>query len=885
MSDSPRLRYPGLNYFRAEDLPVFFGRDEEIHWLSSLVLQQPKVLLFGKSGLGKTSLINAGMMPYLVDNNEQLTPENFLYLRFNNFIQKEANSPLETVQNKIREDQKEEDDNPFLNIETYEPNLWLLFKEYIYRKALDKDTPLVIVLDQFEELASYPDYFINEFGEQLAEVYSQFYPNRVRRILDSSYILDPKLQNYFISRQLDEFIESPMQVKLLFSIRKDRLDFAKHFQQYIPRLLDELNSYELEPLRVKSAQDAIIKPANAKGVFASNAFTFDGALVDDIVEALAISETDSFIEAYQLQLVCKTIEERLIQTSPQISHVTTSFFLEQGYQSTADKIKAILNNHYESQIARLNKEEQNIARDLIEEELISPSGHRRLSRDMDVLEAYVCEAFQKELGEGDAAETLEKAKALLKTLQDIRLIRAEPNSTGGVNFEISHDTLLAPILRSKDRRLSQEAIDEQVIQEAYLLEKEGFRFFRDNQPDDAVLKFEKALLILSRYNTELVGQIRMHLNLGRAFSFFKLKKADAHFIDAYHLARELNDPATNGLVNESVGNFYEAFKGKLGKGQQISKKNILNFYEKAIENYQEIEDHISIARTYENIGFIEKKRKNYSSAKQYYNHARSHLLIAGEFNGLNNVDRLIDDLQKKIQQSRLNVPWGFLRNILNNDIHPLEGSLPIRVGRNAESMEANKIDFPHMTVSRRHAVLNYTGKTLEDLRSRNGTTVNGNVLRYGVTHALKDLDVITLANLIPLQFSERIPIVPDIPKGTWGICITKSENNYEYLDKPVYYFYLNDEKSLFFTTKEAPDPVLTLRKSSKGIYFSQGNNDWVLISILKEGDYDYNTFLLKEKGHLDGLRAPLRFAQVKNNEITKLGPNLQILVTTTTKLS
>ncbi|MEM7574986.1 MAG: FHA domain-containing protein [Bacteroidota bacterium] len=885
MSNSLRLRYPGLNYFRAEDLPVFFGREEEITRLSSLVLQLPKVLLFGKSGLGKTSLINAGMMPYLVDNNEQLSPENFLYLRFNNFIQKEANSPLETVQNKIREGQNEEGDNPFLKIETYEPNLWLLFKEYIYRKELDKTAPLVVVLDQFEELASYPDYFINEFGEQLAEIYSQFCPTRVRRILDSSYILDPELEGYFISLQLDEFIESPMQVKLLFAIRKDRLDFVKHFQQYIPRLLDELNSFELEPLREKSAQDAIIKPADAQGAFASNSFTFDRDLVDDIVQALAISETDSFIEAYQLQLVCKTIEERVIQTSPQISHITTSFFLEEEHQNTADQIKAILNNHYESQIARLNTDEQNIARDLIEEELISPSGHRRLSRDVDVLEAFVCEAFQKEPGGGDAAEALEKAKALLKTLQDIRLIRAEPNSTGGVNYEISHDTLLAPILRSKDRRLSQEVEYENIIKGAYLLEKEGFRYFRDNRREDAALKFEEALAVLKPYATEVAGQVRMHINLGRALSIYEVDKADFHFKQAFNLASDLADPALMGLVNESLGNFYEEFKDRLGKSAQFKKEDIVAFYQNAIVNYQEVEDHVSIARVYENIGFFQRKQGNFVSAKEIYDAARSHLLITGEFIALNNINRLIEDLEQNIRESQLNVPWGYLRNILNNVIYPLEGAKPIQVGRDASYMHANNISFPYMTISRRHAVLNYDGKTLEDMKSLNGTTINGAVLQYGETYSMQDQDLITLASLIPLQFCEQVPNAPEVPESIWGVCLLKSELNYEYLTETIHYFTLDDDNSLTLASQVVADPVLSLQRVADGVRVLQANGEWSLLSILKEGTNNYKMYKLNTEEVMKEGSPPLRFAQLNDGKITKIGPCLQIVLTSSTKIN
>jgi hypothetical protein len=60
-------RYPGARPFLDTDIDhrLFFGRDREINDLFYQVLGTDLLVLFGKSGLGKTSLLQAGIFPRL----------------------------------------------------------------------------------------------------------------------------------------------------------------------------------------------------------------------------------------------------------------------------------------------------------------------------------------------------------------------------------------------------------------------------------------------------------------------------------------------------------------------------------------------------------------------------------------------------------------------------------------------------------------------------------------------------------------------------------------------------------------------------------------------------------------------------------------------------
>jgi len=69
----PKVPYRGIKEFRYIDEPIFFGRKDELRELLRLVVMYRGVLLFGDSGAGKSSLINAGLLPAAV--KEQFAPE------------------------------------------------------------------------------------------------------------------------------------------------------------------------------------------------------------------------------------------------------------------------------------------------------------------------------------------------------------------------------------------------------------------------------------------------------------------------------------------------------------------------------------------------------------------------------------------------------------------------------------------------------------------------------------------------------------------------------------------------------------------------------------------------------------------------------------------
>src|SRR5438445_9225725 len=62
-----REPYVGPRPFEEKDKEVFFGRDHEVDELVSLISAHQAVLLYAQSGVGKTSLVKASLIPTLVN--------------------------------------------------------------------------------------------------------------------------------------------------------------------------------------------------------------------------------------------------------------------------------------------------------------------------------------------------------------------------------------------------------------------------------------------------------------------------------------------------------------------------------------------------------------------------------------------------------------------------------------------------------------------------------------------------------------------------------------------------------------------------------------------------------------------------------------------------
>ena len=136
------LRYRGTAPFQHSDVDrkTFFGRDREIRSLFSLVLAERLVVLFGKSGTGKSSLINAGLAEPLLERG---------YLPMTVRLSDRARGPLGGLLDGVRTAAHK------AGVEIVggdESDLWRFFKTAEFWSRSNDLLHPVLVLDQFEEL-------------------------------------------------------------------------------------------------------------------------------------------------------------------------------------------------------------------------------------------------------------------------------------------------------------------------------------------------------------------------------------------------------------------------------------------------------------------------------------------------------------------------------------------------------------------------------------------------------------------------------------------------------------------------------------------------------------------------------------------------------------
>ena len=61
----PETPYKGLAYYSEQDAPFFFGRERETQIVTANLMASRLTLLYGESGVGKSSLLRAGVARYL----------------------------------------------------------------------------------------------------------------------------------------------------------------------------------------------------------------------------------------------------------------------------------------------------------------------------------------------------------------------------------------------------------------------------------------------------------------------------------------------------------------------------------------------------------------------------------------------------------------------------------------------------------------------------------------------------------------------------------------------------------------------------------------------------------------------------------------------------
>lgn len=405
MTAAKKYRYPGINSFETADTDIFFGREEDRQLLADRVEIEKNLLLYSRSGLGKSSLLKAALIPELATRGFQS-----FYIRLG--LYQEGSLP--PVQSTLR--------RSILTNPTGQPitflhkflnrrwSLWQAFKSYQITSADDR--PIVLIFDQFEELGSYPSHQVADFKQQIAELLYTPLPREYQEALND----EPLFPEPLTEAELD-LLYKPLRVRVVFSIRSDQLSVVNTLSDYLPNVLKTF--YELKPLSEKQARDAILRPAAQAGDFVTPRFEYQEAALAKIIGSLASQKADE-IDTAQLQILLQYVEKDIVEGRKD-SDITADDLGE---------LNKVYENYYLNSLRKLTVG-QKAAQVLIEDKLIADG--RRVSYDK-------------------ALCLQEVSESTLDALIETRLLRQEPNTLGGFSCEVSHDSLVAPILKTRDER-------------------------------------------------------------------------------------------------------------------------------------------------------------------------------------------------------------------------------------------------------------------------------------------------------------------------------------------------------------------------------------------------------------------------------------------------
>ena len=146
-----QYRYPGPRSFTKEDRLLFVGRESDIEQLENLIELKKITVVFGKSGTGKSSLLNAGVIPELEKTQTFVVKPVRFFFRGDLLLQKgETGNYLVNI---IKENFAIARPGLADYLPYQSGSLWWHFKQLQFQDKNSKS--YLLIIDQFEELGSY----------------------------------------------------------------------------------------------------------------------------------------------------------------------------------------------------------------------------------------------------------------------------------------------------------------------------------------------------------------------------------------------------------------------------------------------------------------------------------------------------------------------------------------------------------------------------------------------------------------------------------------------------------------------------------------------------------------------------------------------------------
>ncbi|MCC7124927.1 MAG: hypothetical protein IT178_08765 [Acidobacteria bacterium] len=409
MSDRIESPYVGLVPYREADAQFFFGREDDVRRVIARLFASRLTLLYGASGVGKSSLLRAGVVTELKQRAVQAEKDgerpDVLVVYFNRW----QGDPLESFRVAVRRHVGDRLSADALTAALAEPTLTGMVMALI--NTLDSD--LFVIFDQFEE------FFL--------------------------YHAVPGASGTFERDFADLATRPGLPVSLLISLRDDALSRLDHFKELIPNLF--ASYVRVTHLSPDAARRAIVEPVRAFNSLPVDqrewqaTVSVEPALVNAVVNGVRtgrvavgdigrgqVTTDGEGVETPYLQLVMSELWRR--------EHALGSTTLRTKTLQALGGAAAIVQNHLDTAVERLTPEDRDACA-LMFQYLVTPSGTKIAHTAQDLA--------------GLAGRPVGEIELVLSKLSGSGMRILSPvapptDRQGPVRYEIYHDSLAQAIL-------------------------------------------------------------------------------------------------------------------------------------------------------------------------------------------------------------------------------------------------------------------------------------------------------------------------------------------------------------------------------------------------------------------------------------------------------
>lgn len=411
--------YKGLQPYTEADRAFFFGRERDAEIIASNLYASPLTVLYGESGVGKSSVLLAGVVPLL-----RQTPKVAVVV-FRQWQDAKFASMLRTeILAAVKEATGKE----------AEVNLELPLDEFLVACNRLLRGPVFFIFDQFEEFFLYhpPSPGSEGFDAEWARAVN-------RQDVDANFLL---------------------------SLREEGLSRLDRFRGRIPKLLG--NMLRLKHLDSEAGRSAIRKPLDKYNEMLADGqgrMDVEKELVERLLDELKTGRVTLGAGRGQVNIqgVEKEEEEERIET-PFLQMVLMRLWNEERAAdshllrvSTLNGLggaERIIRTHLDKVMEKLSDEERDVAARLFRY-LVTPSGTKIAHTTTDLV-SYA------ELPREEVEPVLEMLSA--PGVRILRTIAPPPDEPERFRYEIFHDVLAASILDWR-RRYTEQQVQEKIRRE------------------------------------------------------------------------------------------------------------------------------------------------------------------------------------------------------------------------------------------------------------------------------------------------------------------------------------------------------------------------------------------------------------------------------------